>query len=145
MKTEREFTKDTQFHENRVEARERIREFQKKKRRAAVAAVCTFAVLFAALSYVMLYFYDRSMPLIAAAVALGVILLSVAAYIIAGGALCGGTGVFFKWCKVSAGWRDAIDRMETLEAKALDNTAFSGDVTKAEERLRKISEEIINM
>ena len=143
MNTEREYTKDIDFHAKRVDARERVRDFKKKKKRAVYTAVAAFAAACAVFGYFVLDLYDRMLPLAAAGVFLGILLCGTAAYCISGGAVFGGIKNFLHLRALCARWQSAVKSMEKLEEKTFDRTAYAKDVEKAEKELLKLSEEII--
>lgn len=143
MNTEREYTKDIEFHAKRVDARERVREFGKKKRRAIYTAAVAFIAASAALGYFVLDFYDRMLPFAAAGVVLAILLTSIAAYCIAGAVIFGGLKKFLRLSSLSSKWSAAAKNMEKLEEKSFDRTAYAGDVEKAERLLSELSEAIL--
>lgn len=144
MRSEDKKTEDILFYEKKAAARDRLTEFQKKLRCARLVTVIGTLAASAASASPFLAAYDsentKGMIMIIAAVAVFAVIL----YMVSGAILCRSLPRFFKWRGLRSRFVSIEEDMKKLEEKFLDNTAFEPEVDATEERLLKISEEILD-
>lgn len=143
MDNEEKKLKEIEFQEKRVAARNKIASFRKKQRFVPYITAACGAAFFILAWHFARVFYDLRMPILSGVCFLAFILLTCAVNVIAGGIALRSIPQYVKKKLLMKKWQSAAAEMEKIEEKAIQQTAYEGDISKTEIRLMKISKEVI--
>ena len=144
MTNDEKKAREIEFQEIRVAAREKIAQFKKEKRTVVYITGLSSALLLIACGYLAKIYYDAQMPLLSLAFLAVFAVLSCTVNIIAGGIVFHGASEYIKKRILCRRWNSAAAEMERIEEKAVEQTAYEGDITRAEEKLLKVSKTVID-
>lgn len=131
---------DEIMHEKRVAARDAVREFSKKRSKAVLCTVFFVLALCVAVMPQIKHFYNNENVIGIIATVIISAILSVVAYYINGRLFTGRH--FHRNSRLVNKWKSASVYMNKMEEKAAMREAFPDDVTKAEEKIIALSEQV---
>jgi len=144
IRSEEEKTQDMILYEKKAKAADIVEKYDKAKRKSNIAAAVA-AIVCVIASYSFFYkAYDTEELLAMALIILAVVLVIFLAKTITGAIAAKVSPIkLLRLGSLCTKWRDARKEMHRLEEKYADQTAFADDVTKAEHRLLRASDALI--
>lgn len=129
-----------EMYEKRYAAQEKIDEAKKLRRKARVACAIGAVAIFAVMISFIIGAYDRENIVLLAVLVAVYFAAVVAVYYVYGTVK---NKKFFKMTRYITRFEDAIELFDRMEAKYAEKTLYPADREKAENRLIKVCEEIV--